>query len=305
MLCYFEDSIVADMEKELKFHPITIADRDRVQNYLDKLGIVSSGMQFSTMLLWGFDGRTQIAEKDDVLYIVTRQQNCYRMIAPLTEKLGEYAEILSFAEKNDPHELCDKIFYGVTKELKPAFENAGYAVSECRDYDDYVYSVQDLTELSGKAYHGKRNHINAFLESNSFEYVAVTPSMEDECMRVFDAWLDTKDEEDADERRATKIALENMEALGLLGGGIRVNGILKAFSLGQKINGDTALIHIEKAVDERGLFPLINREFLSHAFADMLYVNREEDMGSEGLRKAKLSYKPLRFEPSYTARKMS
>ena len=95
------------------------------------------------------------------------------------------------------------------------------------------------------------------------------------------------------ELTACQLALLNMEKLNLKGGAIRINGKIAAFTLGEVLNPETALIHFEKAdTAYDGIYQAINNEFLIHEWSDMKYVNREEDMGIEGLRKAKLSYCP-------------
>ena len=107
------------------------------------------------------------------------------------------------------------------------------------------------------------------------------------------------------ERDAIITAVTNMDELSIKGGGIVIDGKLAAFSLGQRISNEMAVIHIEKAPDSvDGLYTLINQQFVEHEWADVTYINREEDMGIEGMRKAKLSYRPVKFIEKYTARRI-
>ena len=149
---------------------------------------------------------------------------------------------------------------------------------------DYVYSREKLATLKGKKLHGKRNHINKFMQENpDWEYKKLVPSMYEDCIAVYDGWKESKDlseDEFANERRSVVLALTNMEKLGLTGGAILLDGKIKAFTVGERLNDDMQLIHIEKADSEiNGLFPMINQQYVLHECADVQYINREEDMG--------------------------
>ena len=127
------------------------------------------------------------------------------------------------------------------------------------------------------------------------------------CIEVYDEWKEGKDlssEEFANERRSVALALGNMEALGLIGGAILINGEIKAFCVGERIREDIQLIHIEKAdADINGLFTMINQQYVLNECKDVKYINREEDMGVEGMRKAKRSYYPEYMVKKYFASK--
>ena len=143
-------------------------------------------------------------------------------------------------------------------------------------------------DLSGKKLHAKRNHINQFMAQygKSFEYVKITPDMMDECVAVYNEWLSEKSPDDTDsmELCAIKVLLKHMDTLGIRGGGIRIDGRLLAFTLGQKIDDNMAVVHIEKADNEiMGLYTVINNQFVKNDLKDVRYINREEDMGLEFL----------------------
>ena len=127
-------------------------------------------------------------------------------------------------------------------------------------------------------------------------YEPIGPDNYEECKAFGDEWCEKRVGEDESlrcEQCAIHEAIDNFEALGLRGGAIRVNGKIEAFSFGKKINDDTAVLHVEKAnPDIRGIYAAINKEFAEHAWGDVVYLNREEDMGHEGLRTAKESYHP-------------
>ncbi|MPM38567.1 hypothetical protein SDC9_85196 [bioreactor metagenome] len=138
-----------------------------------------------------------------------------------------------------------------------------------------------------------------------YEYKKLEPSMVRKCMEVYDEWKEGKDlspEEFSNERRSVSLALENMEALGLTGGAILIDDAIKAFSIGERIREDVHLIHIEKAdADINGLYTMINQQYILHECKDVEFINREEDMGVEGMRKAKRSYYPEYMVKKYFA----
>lgn len=286
----------------MQYHDITLADQGLMKRYTDFWRPESSGYSFTTLLIWGSGGVVHLAEQEDALYLWGNYGKPM-LFAPLTLHPERFPDVIRLAAADWESRGREAVFYGVTDAHKAYYEAAGFTLSEDRNNADYVYDAESLITLKGKAYHGKRNHINRFLENHAFTYERLTPQMTDACMAVYDEWMAEKAESFAAERRATQVALSNMDALGLKGGAIRVDGVMTAFSIGERLREDMALIHIEKAVDMPGMFPLINREFLSHEFADVRYVNREEDMGLPGLRRAKESYAPERMINKYIARR--
>ncbi|MEA5059190.1 MAG: phosphatidylglycerol lysyltransferase domain-containing protein [Candidatus Pelethousia sp.] len=283
---------------KLHFQPVHLSMRELVHRYTKALHIQNSEYTFTSLLMWCKEDRIRIAEQDDVLYILYVFPHLAPfMLAPLALRVEDYPGAIA----NCIHHLegmgARPVFHGITEDYNKAFfEQAGFVLTEDRGNYDYVYNMEDLRTLKGKKYHGKRNHINQFLSQYAYEYVTLTPDMFDACMAIYEEWLDGKDPAEhgvLGEKEAIRVGLRHMEKLGLVGGGILMDGKLRAFSLGEQIDGEMAVIHIEKAdADIPGLYPLINREFVAHAWTDMKFINREEDMGLEGLRKAKLSYYP-------------
>lgn len=166
-----------------------------------------------------------------------------------------------------------------------------------RDSYDYIYLTENLINLPGKKFHGKRNHIAAFVRDNEWSYEPITADNLDECIAMNAEWERRNREKDPeamdDELDAINISFKNYFELGFVGGLLRANGEVVAFTFGEEMNPEMFCTHIEKAyADVRGAYPMINREFAANALSQYKYVNREDDTGSEGLRKAKLSYYP-------------
>ncbi len=193
-------------------------------------------------------------------------------------------------------------------ELVQALDGYDADISYNRDFSDYVYDAQEMRELSGKSMHGKRNHINRFMRTYpDFKYEQIKPEDRDEALGLVKAWCDEKDLDCMDlvssDYRAIRQLFIDFDKLDLFGGSIRTNGRLVAFSLGSLPRPDTAVIHFEKADTAiRGLYAVINKLTMDHTFPDVKYVNREEDMGIRGLRKAKKSYGPIRMIKKYEAK---
>jgi len=172
------------------------------------------------------------------------------------------------------------------------------------DNFDYIYRTEDLIQLRGKKYDGKRNRIRKFEKSHLFSYLRLTPGLMDDCRRLFEKWFEEKANSDPAihaEKEAILEALAGFEVLGLKGGAVEVDGKIVAFSVGEELTPDTAVIHIEIADPELpGLAQLINREFVRNEWSSFEFVNREQDVGIPGLRRAKLSYYPHHLVKKYT-----
>ena len=168
---------------------------------------------------------------------------------------------------------------------------------------DYVYRATDLIKLEGRKYHSKRNHIHQFQRKYLWEYQRITPPVLEECLAIDSQWFKIKDalrSECANEEKAMALVMNNYQALGVSGGVIRVNGNIEAIAVGERLNTDMAVIHIEKANTEYdGIYTAINQQFAMDFGSGFQFINREEDLGLEGLRKAKSSYHPVRMIKKY------
>lgn len=186
-----------------------------------------------------------------------------------------------------------------TAVLKSLYPDVG-AVPD-RDGFDYVYNSADLAELKGKRYHSKRNHLNRFYE-NSWSFEPITADNIRDCREVLNKWLDSgePDEEKSTEAGVVNESLTCFSELGYTGGLLRVKGEPQAFTFGEPSAADTFVVHAEKALlNYQGAYAAVNCEFAKTLADKFTYINREEDTGSEGLRKAKLSYHPAFLEEKF------
>ena len=179
-----------------------------------------------------------------------------------------------------------------------------FEVTPVRNSWDYIYSAEDLRLLSGKHFQPKRNHIARFAELPDWKYELITTQNIAECSEMNDLWCQqmgcAQNSSLHMEMCAAVLGLRHFEALRLEGALLRVANRVVAYTLGEPLNSDTYVVHIEKAFpDIRGAYQMINREFIRHIGDSFLFVNREDDAGDEGLRKAKNSYHPAFMEEKY------
>lgn len=170
-----------------------------------------------------------------------------------------------------------------------------------RDGFDYVYNTSDLAELRGRKYHSKRNHLNRFYE-NDWSFEVINTDNIQFCREVLGQWLnaDNDDEEKLTEAEVVRKSLADYSALGYRGGVLFADGKPQAFTFGERSSNDTFVVHVEKALlDFQGAYTAVNCEFAKTLVNEYSYINREEDAGSEGLRRAKLSYHPAFLEEKY------
>lgn len=181
-----------------------------------------------------------------------------------------------------------------------------FEINENRDRFEYIYNSEDLANLKGKKYHGKRNHISKFKNLYDWTYDKIVPEKKEIYLKFFEKWFEKNSEKEGkdsiEEFKAIKKSFENYEKLEFEGGIILVDGEITACTIGEKINGENFVVHFEKAFTEfEGAYTIINQEFSKTLEERFKFINREEDLGIEGLRKAKLSYKPFLLLEKYDA----
>lgn len=282
------------------FKPLERDDKQLFESYYSKRGIAISDHTFTNYYIWRKLDRTQLTVIDGYL--------CPMVIGP--DKKPHFMMPLGEGNIREVVRICLEHAGSVIR-VDEAFrtalgESEEYKIVEDRDQFDYIYLSKDLAELKGRRFDGKRNHINALLKINSFAYEKMTAAHIEECIELNELWCRNKSRESESfpnlecEADAVKEALLNKELLGLAGGVLVSSGKIIAFSLGQKLTEDTAVVHIEKSDPSmRGAAQLMNREFVRNEWAGFAYINREQDMGHPGLRKAKESYHPAGMGKKY------
>jgi hypothetical protein len=285
----------------LSFQPVTIDDKEIFQFYFNKVAYGNCDFSFSNIFSWRNSYDTTFAVEDDFLYVRFQPNNNlsgYLFPVGSGNLKAAIERIMQDAEERTT-ELC---LYAITQKMFDLLEEAmpgRFFFERDRDWYEYFYSSEELITLVGKKYQAKRNHINKFKRTYKWEYLPVTREIIPDCLRLYERWCAenggcNSEQSLIEERTATQNAFQNFEKLGLIGGALRINGEILAYSYGQPLTNNTFGIHAEKCLYEiDGGFAMINREFAEHNCAAHTYINREEDLGIESLRQAKLSYNPV------------
>lgn len=297
--------------EEKKISPLS---QHELSQYAALRPIYASEGQFLNQFIWAnYYDTSYIATGSSLFFLINvRKERCTMMPYCSQEAIPEAFQFLCdyfHKELGKPLTLylADESFVAALRSSIPGIEER-FSIMEDRDCFDYIYEAERLRTLSGKAYHKKKNHVNAFLKEygTRYEYRSLSCKNTAEIEAFHQRWLDERDVADRyhsirSEEAGIKQIFENCQDIDCRIGGIYIDGSLEAYSIGS-FNPRTkyAYIHVEKAnPDCRGLYPFINQQFLIQEFPDALFVNREDDLGQEGLRKSKLSYKPVRLEKKF------
>ncbi len=292
----------------IPFKDITLADKDTITSFTMKSDRRNCDLSFSNLCSWRFLYDTQFAVVDNFLVFKfwAGEQLAYMMPVGTGDLKAVLWELIEDAAKRTSIFVCWECAAICALISKPSFPEQ-FTFTEDRDYADYIYLRSDLSTLKGKKFQAKRNHINRFRNTYpDYEYTPITPDRIQECLDLEAEWCKVNNcdqqEGTGNERRALIYALHNFEALGLTGGILHVNGKIVAFTFGMPINHETFGVHVEKAdTSIEGAYAMINYEFANRIPEQYIYINREEDLGIEGLRKAKLSYQPATILEKYMA----
>ena len=292
----------------IEFKQITIEDKDLFDNFFSTGKYETSEFTFTNLFMWRKSYMIRYAIIDEMLVIMAQyKQDPPFILLPLGE--GNLAGVLTIVNdyfKQLGHKLVIKaLTEGMLKQLEVQMPDK-FSYYQVRDIFDYIYAGKDLINLEGKKFHAKRNHINKFLAQNEYTYHSLTPELIPECMSTAEEWCRKRncDEDEGleEEKNAILDALSNFEKLKFKGALLKSAGRIVAFTFGELLNNDMAVIHVEKADTEvQGAYPMINQKFCENEWGNVTYINREEDLGLPGLRKAKLSYNPVRLIEKYNA----
>ena len=284
----------------INYKPVSLEDKEWVKELLFKSEVRGCEHTFGNIFIWTKQYNNFVAEVDGYLVVKSCTTHSCKYYFPVGS--GDIKNVINVMLEDAKESGRPFDIFGATPqdmELLEANFPGKFHLEPKRDYFDYVYSIEKLTTLAGKKLHGKRNHINKFLENNpGWHFEVITKENIKECEEMNEEWskINCVNESQRQESCAVKRALKNFEELDLDGGLLRLDGRVIAFTIGEPVSSDTYVTHIEKAFsDIQGAYPMINREFaryINAKYPNIKYINREEDVGSEGLRKAKLSYYP-------------
>lgn len=299
----------------LNFNAVTMEDKTWIGDLLAAEPAMACEYDFTTMYLWGdmFNRRIARCGGRLVMRLLEGEEACY--VYPVGS--GPLAPVLEEMEADARANGAPLRLICVPQAFRDKLEEefpGRFAFEADRKAFDYIYAVDKLADLKGKKLHAKRNHINRFNENYpDWMFEPLTGANRGECLAMAGEWLARRNEEAGEEEKhqlehesgAIRNALEHFDDLSLEGGLIRAEGRVVAFAVASRLGVDCCDIHFEKAFDDiQGAYSAINRELARHIRAkhpEVNWINREDDMGLEGLRKAKLSYHPDILLEKFTA----
>lgn len=297
--------------KMINFKDIALEDKALIHGYFKKGQYRNSECTFTNLFIWRDCYAVQWAVIDELLVIKPTVGEDTWILPPY----GDYTKhdvngVLEQVQEYFSSIGKPLIIRAITEEFAQVFVQycpGRLALEEERDLFDYFYAGDDLRQLKGRKYHSKRNHLSNF-RKNYPDYVyrlmteADIPAVKEyidlwckqkECQGKFDAGMIC-------ERKAIYEALHYFHELDYTAALIELDGQIVAFTMGELVNDQTLVVHVEKADGQiNGLYGMIHQEFLLQQWPEVAFVNREEDTGDEGLRKAKESYYPIELIKKY------
>ena len=287
--------------EEIAFKRIGLEDKATISRYFREYPSCSFERSFANIFLWSRSYPVEWAVIEGALVFKSQGETHLGFAFPAgkDENVKKALEVMRAYSKERGFPL---FMYCVTPDNFEKLEEwypGKFEIEYDRDAAEYVYESEKLAHLSGKKLHGKRNHINKFksLYEGRWCYESLGEENLEECFQMALKWRNDNGCDEDDEKNAemcvTLNSLRLFKELDLVGGIIKIDGQVVAFTVGEPLNEDTFVVHIEKAfADVQGAYTVINQQFVEHECMDYKYVNREDDTGAEGLRKAKLSYHP-------------
>lgn len=299
----------------MKLNPISPFVQKEFSKYEKLRPIYTSEGHFLNQFLWEHYYKTKYATDDLALYLFINKNGKTAAFPPLCRE-EDLPEVFHRIEKYFHEEQKEKLtlYLADTRLVEILKENScldTYEIEPDRDSFDYIYEAEKLRTLSGRALHKKKNLLNGFLREyeGHFRYETLGYTNIKEIEEFHEKWLDERRIYDKyncidDEEEGIYRLFGNCHSIRCKVGGVRIDGELKAYTIGSYAPDiKCAFIHIEKAdVGYHGLYNYINQQFIIHEFPEAELVNREDDLGQDNLRQAKLSYRPLRLEEKFTLR---
>lgn len=297
-----------ELIRGLELMDVTIEAKDVFDRYISVSNNKVSEITFTNLFAWRDSYKLKYALYGDYLLLISFRDidNPYAFL-PIGDITGDrFADALMCLKNYFTSNGYNLIIKKVYEDYVPHVLNIlghGYVSEYDRDNSDYLYLASNLSTLRGKKYHRKKNHVNKFMSTYRYEYEKIDNVNKMMCYNILNKWMMNKEVVSDDYKRealAIKNIVENFEKLDCIGAIVNVEGEAEGFTFGEIMNNDTAVIHIEKVNTKiQGLGEFINWKFCKENFSNIKYINREQDLGIDGLRKAKKSYLPERLINKY------
>lgn len=290
------------------FRPLALDDHALIREALWRYQPDTSELTFTNLFIWSSLYRWRWSKAGEwLIFLMEEDGKEPALLQPVgpSPRLEVTRMALNWlrAERGIPSPRIERADSRFALEASAAPE---LRVTPEREHFDYVYATADLVSLKGARYHAKRNHISRFVQDygTAFQFVPIGPENLDLCAEFQDRWCQWRRcDEDMNLREewtAVRQGLAHYQDLTVQGAAILIGEKVEAFTFGELLNSQTAVVHIEKANPGiSGLYAVINQKFCEKYWSGIPFINREQDLGEEGLRKAKLSYHPVRLVEKY------
>jgi hypothetical protein len=286
----------------LNFEPISLDRQDQYLKYFSQFPQKASDYSFVNLWGWATVYGLYWAWADQMVWIkqTIPKEVFWAPVAPWPD--------IDWNLCFDKHFNSTAVFHRVPEDLMVLWkEKIGnrIVIEESRDHWDYLYDVNELTQLSGRRFHKKKNLLNQFKKNYDFQFVPLDLEMIDMAMALQEDWCTWRDCKSLDALAAENLAISRVlgsweKLTGPTGGAILVDRKMIAYTIAEPLSEDTLVIHFEKGnFDFKGTYQAVNQMFLEYFGQNFKIVNREQDLGDEGLRKSKLSYNPSDFLKKY------
>jgi len=294
----------------MNFKKLNIEDKNIIENYIYPYKFLSCEYSFLTLYIWKDACDVQYVIYKNALILKKKDfQGNYHFMQPLGYSKENLKEIIEGLKKYKTGNGMEYLFKDLEEnfivEIKDLFNKTrDFSVIEDRDNFDYLYEAKSLMSFAGKNLHGKKNHYNYFVKNYNYEVVEInSKKVVSDVIQAAQKWYDAVEEKDYKlyyELQSIQNVVNNMNILEFNGIAVYVNEKLSAFSIGEKLNENLAVIHIEKGDRNlKGIYSFIARTLVDKCFSNVAIINREQDLGIEGLRKSKMSYYPLKLEKKF------
>ncbi|MDK2957051.1 MAG: uncharacterized protein PWQ57_2547 [Desulfovibrionales bacterium] len=286
----------------LPFEPLNIHHQAQYKALLSRAGEPTSDYTFANIFGWAEHYGLQIAFDQDAAWI--------RQTTPEPAYWGPVGDWKAIDWASKPLLASGAHFIRTPGELADIWREtfqSGVELCESRDHFDYVYSVKELVELKGNKFHKKKNLLNQFKKKCDWEYHPLDMDCVEDVLQLQQEWYEWREQETGEvltaENEAIRRVLTEFDRMALMGGSIKVDGKMVAYTVGERLDDETVVIHFEKGCSKcKGVYQAINQMFLEDAAQEFTWVNREQDIGDPGLRKAKMSYNPAYLLDKYEVR---
>jgi hypothetical protein len=287
------------------FRPVCLEDKDCLESSFREIQPEISELNFTNLFIFRHVHDYKLSRlRGSILILAKSYAGEPYFMPPVggSEIPAVIDEMFGYLSERGQGPVMDLVWKGFLEKYVASSEKYGYKLDE--DNSDYLYKAGELATLAGRKFHDKKNLLNRFMKSYKYEYARLTKDLVHQARDLTVRWCDDKCSCDVPstfgETEATMVALDNLDRLSMTGAVVIINGKVEALALGEELNRETVVIHVEKANAEfNGLYQFISSQFIARDFAHYTYVNREQDLGEPNLRKSKLSYNPTRMVEKY------